>query len=51
MLSGSASNPSWTGGAGILAEMATVQLEFFYLANKTNKPIYREKVGLFMTKQ
>lgn len=43
LANGASNNPSWAGGAGILAEMATVQLEFTYLAYHTNKPIYKEK--------
>ena len=42
--SGGSNNPGWTGGAGVLSEMGTVQLEFAYLAHHTKKPHYREKV-------
>ncbi len=40
---GESNNPSWTAGAGVLSEMATVQLEFTYLAHHTGKSVYREK--------
>jgi len=43
LLTGVSTNPTWSGGSGILSEMGTVQLEFTYLAHHTNKPIYKEK--------
>ena len=36
--SGRSSNPGWTGGAAILSEMGTLQLEFTYLAYHLGKP-------------
>jgi len=41
---GYANNPSWTGGASVLSEVGTIQLEFTYLSEKTGIPTYREKV-------
>lgn len=38
---------SWTGGASILSEIGTLQLEFLYLAYHTNKPNYAIKVCFF----
>jgi len=38
--SGRASPPGWTGGASILAEVATVQLEFYELAHETGETKY-----------
>jgi len=40
---GHGSSPSWTGGASVLSEMGTLQLEFLYLAYHTNNPSYAEK--------
>lgn len=37
-------NPDWTGGSSVLAEIGTVQLEFFELARRSNKLTFREKV-------
>eukprot|EP00727_Mastigamoeba_balamuthi_P009541 m51a1_g5209 putative mannosyl-oligosaccharide -alpha-mannosidase mns2-like (519) ;mRNA; f:239782-242196 len=42
MRSQSAYNPSWTGGAAILADAGTVQLEFAYLSQHTANPKYRQ---------
>lgn len=41
--SGAARSPSWTGGASILSEIGTVQLEYLYLAYHTNNPEYAKK--------
>ena len=41
---GAARSPSWTGGASILSEIGTLQLEFLYLAYHTKNPSYAEKV-------
>jgi mannosyl-oligosaccharide alpha-1,2-mannosidase len=38
------SNPDWAGGSSILAEAGTVQLEFFELARRSQKMVFREKV-------
>ena len=38
---------SWTGGASILSEIGTLQLEFLYLAYHTNKPNYAIKVCFY----
>eukprot|EP01095_Lingulamoeba_sp_RSL-Kostka_P001333 TRINITY_DN118_c0_g1_i1.p1 TRINITY_DN118_c0_g1~~TRINITY_DN118_c0_g1_i1.p1 ORF type:complete len:702 (+),score=256.12 TRINITY_DN118_c0_g1_i1:37-2106(+) len=43
LTSGKGKSPSWTGGASILSEMGTVQLEFLYLAYHMNKPEYAIK--------
>jgi len=43
LASGGAHNPSWTGGASILSEVGTVQLEFSYLSHHTNNTIYADK--------
>lgn len=43
--SGHAQNPSWTGGASILSEMGTMQLEFTYLAYHLGKPELAAKVN------
>jgi len=40
---GGAQNPGWTGGASILSEVGTVQLEFVYLSAKTGNPEFAEK--------
>jgi len=40
--SGHGSTPGWTGGAAILAEVATVQLEFGALSRYTKDPKYDE---------
>lgn len=45
---GSGTSPSWTGGASILSEMGTIQLEFLYLAYHTNNVTYAQKVSLFI---
>lgn len=37
-------NPTWTGGNVILSEVATLQLEFFYLAMKTGRPEFAAKI-------
>lgn len=36
-------NPSWTGGASLIAEVGTVQLEFAYLSKHTGDPSYAQK--------
>ena len=38
--SGDGGNPSWTGGAFILAEVGSVQLEFVYLSQVSGNPAY-----------
>lgn len=40
---GGVQNPSWTGGASILSEVGTVQLEFVYLSKKTGDSRFAEK--------
>ena len=40
---GAHTNPGWTGGKSILAEIGTVQLEFAYLSHVTGNPDYRAK--------
>ena len=40
-------NPTWTGGNVILSEVATLQLEFFYLAMKTGRPEFAAKVNFW----
>jgi mannosyl-oligosaccharide alpha-1,2-mannosidase len=42
---GRGSSPSWTGGASILSEMGTMQLEFTYLAHHTGKPELAARVN------
>eukprot|EP01116_Phalansterium_solitarium_P018710 TRINITY_DN5057_c0_g1_i1.p1 TRINITY_DN5057_c0_g1~~TRINITY_DN5057_c0_g1_i1.p1 ORF type:complete len:606 (-),score=254.80 TRINITY_DN5057_c0_g1_i1:179-1996(-) len=39
---GQSHNPSWTGGASILSEVGTLQLEFTYLAHHTGQSHYRD---------
>lgn len=34
---------SWTGGASLLSEVGTLQLEMIALSKHSNNPIYREK--------
>eukprot|EP01018_Ginkgo_biloba_P039971 Gb_07364 [translate_table: standard] len=41
---GNAHNPGWTGGASILADSGTEQLEFIALSQRTGDPKYQEKV-------
>lgn len=42
---GHSKNYQWaSGGASILSEFGTLQLEFTYLSDVTNDPIYRQKV-------
>jgi len=36
-------NPGWTGGASILSEVGTIQLEYEYLSYHTKKSTYRDK--------
>ena len=43
-LSDSSVKESWTGANAVLAEFGTLQLEWRYLSEKTNNPMYREKV-------
>mmetsp|Transcript_14109 Transcript_14109/g.27850 ORF Transcript_14109/g.27850 Transcript_14109/m.27850 type:complete len:452 (-) Transcript_14109:11-1366(-) len=42
LASGHGSTPGWTGGAAILAEVATVQMEFSALSKHTGNPHYEE---------
>jgi hypothetical protein len=41
--SGRIANPGWTGGSSILAEVATVQLEFMYLSRHTKDEQWAKK--------
>jgi mannosyl-oligosaccharide alpha-1,2-mannosidase len=41
---GSNMNLGWTGGAALVAEAGTLQIEFRYLAHATGKPQYAEKI-------
>ncbi|GLJ43372.1 hypothetical protein SUGI_0900980 [Cryptomeria japonica] len=41
---GNAHNPGWTGGASILADSGTEQVEFIALSQRTGDPKYQEKV-------
>jgi len=43
LATGSTSNPGWTGGASILAELGTLQVEFRYLSHATGDPSYARK--------
>ena len=43
LATGSGSAPSWTGGSLLLAEVGTVQLEFFGLAHHSGEGHFREK--------
>jgi len=36
-------NPGWTGGSTLLAEAGTIQIEFWFLSNRTGDPKYFEK--------
>jgi len=45
---GEASNPAWTQGASVLAELGSVQLELAYLAHHTGEPRYYKKVAFMM---
>ena len=38
-------NAGWTGGASILAEIGTLQVEFRYLSQHTGNPVYAQKVN------
>jgi mannosyl-oligosaccharide alpha-1,2-mannosidase len=38
----------WNGGYSLLAEMASCQLEFKYLAKVTGNPVYFEKVRILL---
>jgi mannosyl-oligosaccharide alpha-1,2-mannosidase len=40
---GVSTNPSWTGGRGVLAEMGTVQLEYSHLNCITGNSVYEQK--------
>jgi mannosyl-oligosaccharide alpha-1,2-mannosidase len=44
LASGRASNPGWTGGASVLADLGTEQLEFIALSERTGIPKYGEMV-------
>jgi len=44
LASGYASNPGWTGGASVLADLGTEQVEFIALSQRTGIPKYKEKV-------
>eukprot|EP01130_Rhizamoeba_saxonica_P005708 TRINITY_DN2267_c0_g1_i1.p1 TRINITY_DN2267_c0_g1~~TRINITY_DN2267_c0_g1_i1.p1 ORF type:complete len:601 (+),score=157.02 TRINITY_DN2267_c0_g1_i1:39-1841(+) len=47
---GKSKPPGWTGGASILSEVGTLQLEFSTLSHHTNDPKYAEKaLGVFDT--
>ena len=35
--------PNWTGGSLLLAEVGTVQMEFFALAHHAGRPEFRER--------
>ena len=48
LLSGHSSNPSWSGGASILSEVGTLQVEFKALSDRTGDPRYAEKVTKIM---
>uniref|UniRef100_A0A0C9RPH0 alpha-1,2-Mannosidase n=1 Tax=Wollemia nobilis TaxID=56998 RepID=A0A0C9RPH0_9CONI len=41
---GNAHNPGWTGGASILADSGTEQVEFIALSQRTGDPKYQDKV-------
>ena len=46
LYSGSARNWGWaSGGSSILSEFGSMHLEFVYLSNATNNPVYAEKVS------
>ncbi|BBM97475.1 mannosyl-oligosaccharide alpha-1,2-mannosidase [Marchantia polymorpha subsp. ruderalis] len=44
LATGSASNPQWTGGSSVLADIGTEQIEFIGLSQRTGNPKYKEKV-------
>lgn len=44
LTTGRHSNLGWTGGAALVAEIGTLQVEFRYLAHATGKPQYAEPV-------
>lgn len=44
LVHGNAHNPGWTGGASILADSGTEQVEFIALSQRTGDPKYQEKV-------
>ncbi|CAM6085552.1 unnamed protein product [Calypogeia fissa] len=44
LASGSASNPHWTAGSNLLADLGTEQIEFIALSQRTGIPKYAEKV-------
>lgn len=43
LATGSAAAPGWTGGASILSELGTLQVEFRYLSAATGEPHYGRK--------
>eukprot|EP01127_Copromyxa_protea_P018812 TRINITY_DN59_c0_g2_i1.p1 TRINITY_DN59_c0_g2~~TRINITY_DN59_c0_g2_i1.p1 ORF type:complete len:421 (+),score=79.87 TRINITY_DN59_c0_g2_i1:27-1265(+) len=43
LTSGATKQAGWAGGASLLAEMGSLQLEFSYLSHATGNPIYAEK--------
>jgi len=50
LATGWTSNPSWTGGAAILAELGTLQVEFRYLSKATGQSHYGEKAEAVIEK-
>lgn len=50
LATGWTSNPSWTGGSAILAELGTLQVEFRYLSKATGQPHYGEKAEAVIKK-
>merc|ERR1711871_1454513 len=48
LATGRSSTPDWTGGAAILAEIGTVQLEFAYLSHHTGIAKYGAKAAKVM---
>ena len=45
-LSGRATSPSWMGGAVVLAEIASLQMEFLTLSYHLNDTTWMEKVQI-----
>ena len=41
---GYATNPGWTGGKALLAEVGTVSIEYLYLAHATGNKNYKKKI-------
>jgi hypothetical protein len=50
LATGQSSNPGWTGGASILAELGTLQVEFRYLGHATGESVFARKAEAVIEK-